>query len=335
MSQNDNIEVPNLGPADGERPNGTAPVSAPVASAAPVAAASAGGSVLPTIISLVLALGVGGVGYFSWQLDQKLAKSEQQLGAAEQRIGELEKLLDIANDSVTESGQSLKSQLQGLAAANEEKQKYFEQEIAKLRTISSQKNSPKLVAQEKQLAELSAQQKELVAKQKDLTSQQQALVKQQKAVKGVGDSIKAMGGELEKLKADLKKQQTALANLDKKAKQQPWKKPIGQLEAKQREALTTQQQVLADVEKSVAALDTRIQILDEEQAGLVGTDRELTDKLNTLEQKAGKGSGNLEGRVRVNEQAIQAIDGTRRQLNRELLQVRKKLNNLQLQLESR
>ena len=41
----------------------------------------------------------------------------------------------------------------------------------------------------------------------------------------------------------------------------------------------------------------------------------------------------LERRVKVNEQAVKAIDGSRLLINKELLQIRQKLNNLQLKVE--
>ncbi|MDO6564095.1 hypothetical protein Q4488_11940 [Amphritea sp. 1_MG-2023] len=96
-----------------------------------------------------------------------------------------------------------------------------------------------------------------------------------------------------------------------------------------------QQQIVA-IRQSSAALSTEFQILAEslerQQAEQGKSLAALAKQVSTL--KSGQGSAAaLERRVRVNEQAVKAIDGSRLQVNKELLHIRQKLNNLQLKIE--
>jgi chromosome segregation ATPase len=87
----------------------------------------------------------------------------------------------------------------------------------------------------------------------------------------------------------------------------------------------------AQVEEARKALRLSEAALAEEMGGLVQSDRKLTDRIAALENQQ-RGNA-LERRVAVNEEAIEAFDATRRELNSSLLQVRKKLNELQLAVE--
>ncbi len=58
------------------------------------------------------------------------------------------------------------------------------------------------------------------------------------------------------------------------------------------------------------------------------------DQLGSQGNQGGATAASLERRVKINEQAVKAIDGSRLVLNKELLRIRQRLNNLQLQVES-
>lgn len=79
-------------------------------------------------------------------------------------------------------------------------------------------------------------------------------------------------------------------------------------------------------------LDTLTQGLKAESEGRLAVQQELTQQLTALKDTQG-GSAELAQRIRQNEQAISAIDGTRRQVNQDLLRIRQQLNNLQLKVE--
>ncbi|MBU2967465.1 hypothetical protein Q4508_06865 [Amphritea sp. 2_MG-2023] len=94
-------------------------------------------------------------------------------------------------------------------------------------------------------------------------------------------------------------------------------------------------QVVA-VRQSASALSTEFQILTEsierQQAEQSKEMAALAQQVKALKSDQGSAAG-LERRIRVNEQAVKAIDGSRLQMNKELLQIRQKLNNLQLKVE--
>lgn len=96
------------------------------------------------------------------------------------------------------------------------------------------------------------------------------------------------------------------------------------------------QQQIVTIKQGAAALSTELQILSEsiesEQAQQGKSLSALAKQVSGLKSEQGS-AGALERRVRINEQAVKAIDGSRLQLNNELLQIRQKLNNLQLKVE--
>ncbi|WP_417224662.1 hypothetical protein [Amphritea sp.] len=108
-----------------------------------------------------------------------------------------------------------------------------------------------------------------------------------------------------------------------------------QLKAVEAKESDNQKQVAA-IKQSVASLSTEFQILSEslerQQAEQGKSLSALAQQVSGLKSNQGSAAG-LERRVRINEQAVKAIDGSRLQLNNELLQIRQKLNNLQLKVE--
>ncbi|MBV0933097.1 coiled-coil domain-containing protein [Marinobacterium weihaiense] len=91
----------------------------------------------------------------------------------------------------------------------------------------------------------------------------------------------------------------------------------------------TLQARLAASEQQLATLEQGLKV---ESEGRLKVQKQLTRQLSELEGGSGVSAG-LAQRIRQNEQAIKAIDGTRRQINQDLLRIRQQLNNLQLRME--
>lgn len=95
-------------------------------------------------------------------------------------------------------------------------------------------------------------------------------------------------------------------------------------------------QQVAAIRQNTAALSTEFQVLSE---SIEGRQAEQGKRLTALSKQVSALQGGqssaagLERRVKVNEQAVRAIDGSRLQVNKELLQIRQKLNYLQLKVE--
>ena len=135
---------------------------------------------------------------------------------------------------------------------------------------------------------------------------------------------------LKKLQAQLADAETAVATLRKSSgKADEALTQLGGLKTEQASLKKALQARLAAAEKQ---LDTLEQGLKLESEGRLKVQKQLADQLSGL-SGGGDEVAQLAQRIRQNEQAIKAIDGTRRQLNQDLLRIRQQLNNLQLRME--
>ncbi|GAA0788238.1 hypothetical protein [Marinobacterium sediminicola] len=143
--------------------------------------------------------------------------------------------------------------------------------------------------------------------------------------------------QLEQLAVQLKQLQTQMAEAEKTlvtlgkeaAKASDALAQAGSLKAElvaQKEALQVR---LAAAEKQMDTLEQGLRL---ESEGRLRVQKQLTDQLTELAGGSDV-SAQLAQRIRQNEQAIKAIDGTRRQLSQDLLRIRQQLNSLQLRLE--
>lgn len=145
--------------------------------------------------------------------------------------------------------------------------------------------------------------------EKQLKAARSGLTAQQKAVTASDKKTKALSADVKKLSASL----AALQKADKETERQ-----------------------LAAVKKTAAAVSSEFQVVAEsvelQQADQKKILSGFAEQIVALQTNQNSSAG-LERRVKVNEQAVRAIDGSRILLNKELLQIRQKLNNLQLQVE--
>lgn len=323
MSRQQEFDIPDLGPAErGENGRARPQSKTPAADKAPPERAAgtraevprrSGGYLLHSLVLVLLTAATSGLGYWGYGLQQQLEQSRDQLAKASSRLADLEQLMEVTSDSAAQSGQTLSERLEQQSKTADEKYRHFDSEIAKLWTIAYQRNKPKLEEQDKTLA-----------------AQQQLLTDQAKKLENQDKTLKAQAGKLDSLGKQLADQGQAQQRLDKQ---------LGTLDGLDQQQTALKKSVQAsidDLKRSVAGLDTQVRANDEAQSARVASLqtalKKVDGQLASLE-KGAAGGGNLAPRVRSNEQAIQAIDGSRRQMNQELLQIRKQLNNLQLQLQ--
>lgn len=308
--QDKDLDLPSFGPAEREpeiKVSGNAPVSEPKPPAngplqssngadrhqdGPVQKSGSGGNGVSFLIIILLAASVGGLAYWNYLQHEQLLGLESERQEVDKKVLELQKLLQVAESSAAESGETLQSQVQKQASTAQQKftklsseTAKLNSEVAKLWVVAHQTNTPNIAKLEKQLQE----------------------------IKGLADTQVT---SLKSLTADL-------ASLSDKVKSATAKSNDG---SKQ----------IAAIKQSTATLSTEFQVLSE---SLESEQKELSKKLIFLagEMKAMKvdqgSAAELERRVKVNEQAVKAIDGSRLLINKELLQIRQKLNNLQLKVE--
>ncbi|MGB0468076.1 MAG: hypothetical protein ACPGF7_11190 [Pontibacterium sp.] len=127
----------------------------------------------------------------------------------------------------------------------------------------------------------------------------------------------------------------AIQNAALEAQKKTWLTAVSKLEKAQKGAKAQISTDLKKIRVEVNAAQTAVRLSEEavmeEQMALTSAMRDLTDRLATLEST--QRSNTFERRVKVNEEAIKAFDATRRELNRSLLQIKTKINRLQLSLE--
>lgn len=314
------LDLPSFGPAErddgqirkpkSETPKASAPTQqsgsaghvTPPPPAADAPAASSGGA-LSYLIILLLAAAVGGLAYWSYLQHQQIVVLEQQMGLVDQQraeidqqVLELQQLLQVAESSAAQSGESLLVQVKKQAASTAEKHKQLDSEIAKLWTVAHQRNAPKIAELEKQL---------------------------KAAEKRAADQLKQQEAKLAQQLKQSKSLATKLASVEKA------------LQAAEKKAGNRDEQMAA-VKSSAAALTSEFEVLSETVDLMQEEQRRklsaFAEQIVELQQNQNSAAG-IERRVRVNEQAIRAIDGSRVQLNKELLQIRSKLNSLQLKVE--
>ncbi|WP_415885410.1 hypothetical protein ACMXYO_12385 [Neptuniibacter sp. QD37_6] len=282
----DNIEVPNFGPADPAGENRSASSAMRPRSgdslASVSAPASTGGGIVQSVVMVILVVAVSVLGYFGFEMYQSQQATFEK---AQEQIVQLEALLKEAEQGAAESGEELQGNVSSLESALKQKDKQLDSEIAKLWDIAHKKNKPLI---EKQAKELTALKKNLQTQQKAVKSLKSQIAKQKKELVSISGIKKTVDAEIAKLT-----------------------KLTSRVESEMR---------------------TTNELAKEQMDDLLKTQRMLNDRIAKLE---GKSNADLERKVKVNEQAIRAFDGTRRQLNQDLLQVRQKLNNMQLLLEQR
>lgn len=296
----DDVNVPNLGPAEPVSGERTTVSKEPERSSSQAQAASNGGSgILQSLVSIILIVAVCTIGYFGFDMYQAQKNDETTFLKAQQQMEQLQQLIAKAEQGAAQSGEQLKGNVTSLESSLRQKDKQLDSEIAKLWTVSYQKNKPEIEKQAKEIAELkkalSSLKKESASQKKSLAGLQATISKQAKQIKAV-DKIKADAEELNKsVKAEVAK----LSNL------------------------------IARVETDTRASN---EFMQEQQDEMLKAQRELADRIAKLE---GRSTSELERRVKLNEQAVRAFDSTRSQLSQDLLFVKQKLNNLQLMLEKK
>lgn len=311
MNRDDDLNVPNLGPAEpvGDAHSHAQSVHTETRETRKAAVqpepASGSGFIQPLVI-IILIVAVCGLGYFSFDMYQAQQTGASTTQEAKQQIARLEALLKQAEQGAAESGEKLQGDVTSLESALKQKDKQLDSEIAKLWVVAHQTNKPAIAEQSKQLAEL----------KKTLDSQAKALQDQSKAFQDQAKRLKSLQSSVAKQDKQIKAAQAVKGEADK-------------LKAQLSKEITQLSKLIARIETST---QTSVEVIQEQLDEQVVQQRDNSDRIIKLE---GRSNSDLERRVKQNAQAVQAFDGTRRQLSQDMLLVKQKLNNLQLLLEKK
>lgn len=307
MSQQDqDFQVPDLGPAE-QRSN--TPVSSRPS------APNSGGGWLNSLIMILLTLACCALGYYGFDAYNDLQSYQQALSRAEKRIGALEEQLQAESESAAQ--ENLPNQISHLQNLLDTTRKETGQQITQL-TEQLEQLSGKTHKSSRQLADLSQHSQRLSTLEKTQAEQQthlDSLQNRQKALASHSQQASALSEQMD----TLSKAQTSLK----------------QVQDKNRKLSQDSLQQAKDNQQAIASLRTQLAILEEslgeEQAALNKKLKDTAARLNRLAktQSSSKQSAALESRIKVNEQAIHAIDGTRRKMNNDIRLLQERVNRLQ------
>ncbi len=352
MSRDDNdLQVPDLGPADPSVVK--TPQGKPLDKVEPVSEAGqttqntrpeqstsgvkstpnelvirqeSSGDWFVTLILVLLTAAASGLGYMMFGLQQTIEQQRTDLQASAERIQTLEKLLNVTAGAPNPQALTLEERLSKLDATMLERHKHFDAEIAGLWKLTESQQKSQLESLSGSLKTLQAQVEGLIKDQKTGAAQinqvEEKLVSLDKrlASNNVASEVEA----LKKQQAQADKRLTDLQSAQKTAV------------AKQASTATEQNKQLDSLQQSLSTLRTQLAILEESlaegQAQLQSGLAKQSSRIASLEKANRSGGGALSSRVQTNEQAIRAIDGTRRQMVGDIQALKQKLNALQLQV---
>ena len=332
MSQNNrDFHVPNLGPAD--RNSASLSLSADVSEKSlhtpkKQQPSPSGGGWFQTIILVLLTAACSGLGYIGFGLQQTVVDQQS-------RIADLENRLNLASDNAAQSGQTLEQRLNTYIADATSDIQRLDASVAEIN--KARKTTDKAIMEQVKTAldKASAQQstdlKGYMTELAQIKGDKQALVDAQKALADKLTAIEKQVGVATQLKAQLAANEKDLKSLLSESEQHK----------KERSSLSKQS---ADTDKSIKqqiiTLQTQLAIFEEtlndEQTRRQSSDKGLADRLQKLEKPvASSADAGLTKRVTSIEQAIRAIDGSRRQVNTDILSLKQQINALQLRIDRR
>ena len=336
---NNDLQVPNLGPADRSPVTLKVDVSEKTIHSEQLAAHSVaqtgnGGGWFTTLILVLLTAACSGLGYLGFGLQQTIVEQQQATNNAAERITELEKMLNVASDSAAQTGQTLEQRLTQVNQDATAKYTLYDSEIAKLWDVANKRNKSSIDALNTELKGLTERLGKTDQANSALAKGQQAQTKQLATFEQTVESVEQKVAQVAALSTQTAAVEKKLTELIK-ANSQLSKDQLA-LGKEQAALKSVDAQNLKSLKQSIATLQTQIAIfeetLGEEQSSQQASLKKMAGRLSAVEQSSRSGGGDIETRVKTNEQAIRAIDGTRRQMTSDILFLTKKLNALQLKV---
>jgi len=201
-------EVPNLGPARDAMDQAPARAAArprpipeaPKKATVDPASVRSGGNGFVYLLLLLLVFSSAGFGYWSYQrqlqLEELLVMLGQQQQVSGQKIAALEGLISTTDENASKSGAALQAQLRKLLSESESRIAHVDSELAKLWTVSYQRNRPQLEALEKTVAGVSQQlagiDKQFKASDQTVAGLRNDLAKSDKVLAHTGEALNAL-----------------------------------------------------------------------------------------------------------------------------------------------
>lgn len=316
--EDDFSDIPELGPAGDALDKPAIPTLDKTAASprqqatveATATPSSRGESRMMSWLVLILMLVIGAGGY--WGLGH-FNRLQHELIQANLRLSELEGLINTTDQNASKSGAVLQGQMKKFLFEGEKRIKHVDSELAKLWTVSYQRNKPKIAEVDQAVAELDKTLKRLQASSADLEKSIEMLNTKAAELGKQSGSLQQTGQQQAKLIDDSRREMeqglTQLAQLQQ------------QLQAQRQQS----QQVISGLESQLQLRDQANQELDALQ----------DDQLSALEQQLAalkntpKVPQSVTDTLKDQQRAIAAINSFRKQVNSQLVRLGKQVDNLQ------
>lgn len=285
---------------------------------------------LLTLLVLILMGCVGGMAYWGYDFKQDQEQRELLAQATESRIAELEQLLAQFQAEAKKSGQTLQQRLDEQRKLVSEQKKLmdvqytqYEEKFAQLIENANQK-------QVEQLASFNAEISKIEQKIKDAQEEAQEemgfMTSQQKtALASLEDRLTEINGL-----------RTSLTNIEiNQTKSEVLQKDLAaDLAATAKEVAALNDQSAGrnqGLAKQLAELDASLEAYKSANYKSI---KALAGKVSVIAKKAApKLNAQVTKRLQNTENAIEAIDGSRAQVNKEIQRLKNKVNSIQLKLQ--
>jgi len=252
------------------------------------------------VIALLVAVGMA---VWNYQLTQKMDQQSVLLEQMNLWLESTDATLTKTTTSASQSGETLSSRLEQLNGRVEDRIKHFDSEIAKLWTVSYQRNKPQL---EKQGETIEAQAKLIQSQTDSINSIQSGLEQIQEQAKKSNDSVVTLSKSVSEFENSLKKRDQQLSKLN---------------------------DLFASKDKQIVQLNERVAQLNSDLEFQLSIERDERARLSEqLDQvKSGSSSSDIDGRIATIEERLRSIDSSRQSVNAELLNIKQQLNTLLLE----
>jgi len=288
--------VPTLEPEKQKPQTPTQPSTAAVKPATKSSGLVTGVAVIALLVAVAMAI-------WNYQLTQKMDQQSVLLEQMNLWLESTDATLTKTTTSASQSGETLSSRLEQLNGRVEDRIKHFDSEIAKLWTVSYQRNKPQL---EKQGETIEAQAQQIKSQTESIKSIQSLVDQVQSQAKKSEGSVNTLSKSVSEFDESLKKRDQQLSKLN---------------------------DLVARKDKQITQLSERIAQLNSDLEFQLSIERDERARINEqLDQvKSGSNANDLDGRIATIEDRLRSIDSSRQSVNAELLNIKQQLNTLLLE----
>lgn len=260
------------------------------------------GMVLPLLLIVVISAVSG---FYIWELRTRVQTLEDNLAYTSDVIKQSKLLMARIEGQVHETG----SEMEEKGSVTQRSLAELNSEVRKLWGVSNDRNKKAIAANQDAVQAMQQKTADLESQLKALTVSQDQFSKR---VDGKFAPLAKLPAKLSELEGDLKKEGQQLLQLSQNVQ------AVGKSVSEQEADLKLVRSDLAKVKSGASA------------------SQEIVSRVDAVERKLASMAfqNNVETRVKSTEDAIEAIDASRRQINQRVVQMERRLNEIQLSVNA-